>query len=244
MTSLSKFSILSLAATLLTINGASAFEVSTESVESLRQHEDYYKIDTVEVEAREVEPNDFDSFVAPGMELPASEDTVVVVDKIINLGQKIWTIVEKNKPVVNWDTLTANALPSGLSTWSDLNGWMTPKAYVYSVSYKNVFRMTVVRFNFRVAYTPGGSYQGTGRYLTNIHVRPQELYVAWGYKFNAKAMVPSVTNAGTQASPIGGAEVLVEWTIDTVMSHVRGSAGAYVRGDGKFVDLTNGSSLR
>src|SRR6185437_16731122 len=101
------------------------------------------------------------------------------------------------------------------------------QAHTYQTTLKNVYGMTVVSFQYRVSYTAGGSYRGAGKYLTNVAVAPQDLYVAWGYTFNATASVPNITNAGTERAPVAGAQILVKWSIDTDMAHSEQSAGYY-----------------
>jgi len=101
--------------------------------------------------------------------------------------------------------------------------------------------MPVVNFSARILFTPGGSYDGKGKYLTQVTVVPANLQVQAGYTFNMNATIPTVLNAGTKADPIGAAEILLKWNVRTVMSHIDQSGSYYVRGDGKFVDLSNGT---
>jgi hypothetical protein len=166
----------------------------------------------------------------------------LVLDKVINMGRKVWAIVEANKPVVSFEGNTANALPQGVTSWDALQGWAAPSSRLYTYTYKNGFRMNVVKFSFRVLYTHGGSVNGKGRYLANVNVVPASLDVLWGYKFNASAAVPSVLNASRVAGePIAAAEILVSWKVETVLKHSRRSVSLYARGDGVFKDLTNGN---
>ena len=67
---------------------------------------------------------------------------------IIAIGEKIWQIVEANKPVVNVTTQVVHALPRGLVCWSDLEHWHAPVVKAYEVSYKNGFGYEVVKFRF------------------------------------------------------------------------------------------------
>ena len=91
------------------------------------------------------------------------------------------------------------------------------------------------------AYAYGGNVGGKGAYLANMSVTPADLTVAWGYTFNAQASVPSVLNVGTTAEPIGAAQLQISWKVDTVMKHEQSSNTYFVRGDGVFTDLSNGT---
>ncbi|HTL11156.1 MAG TPA: hypothetical protein VL588_01630 [Bdellovibrionota bacterium] len=161
----------------------------------------------------------------------------VILDQIINMGQKVWKIVEDNKPVVNVSWTPADALPTGVQGWTSLESWQPPRQVAYQVSYENGFGMDVVDFTYRLIYTPGGSFQGKGKYLTRIAALAKDLDVSWGYTFNATGTVPSVVNAGTSSSPLAAAEVLVDWSIDTALKHSQSSRSYYVRGDGLFLPL-------
>ncbi|MGK5084718.1 hypothetical protein WDW37_15600 [Bdellovibrionota bacterium FG-1] len=164
----------------------------------------------------------------------APNETLVVIDQIINLGKKIWEVVSANQPVVNIQTDSANAVPQGVTGWEALEGWQAPMARTYHVQYENLLGMTVVEASFRVLFTPGGNYHGKGLYLTHVVVIPSSLTVAWGYKFGLVASVPSITNAGTSANPIAAAEVLLNWKVDTAVKHDERTISFYVRGDGVF----------
>jgi hypothetical protein len=161
----------------------------------------------------------------------------VSVDAIVNLGKEIWSIIQANKPVVNVTTNEASALPRGVTDWSALSGWDTPRIRTFETNFTNAYGINVVSFQYRLSYTSGGSYNGQGQYLSHVTVSPENVTVLWGYTFNAQVSVPNVTNAGTSSNPLAAAEVLVSWTVDTVLKHEQQSSDYYVRGDGSFEQL-------
>jgi hypothetical protein len=161
----------------------------------------------------------------------------VWVDKIINIGKKVWAIIEMGRPVVNVKTDTANAMPSGVSCWSQLTNWSVPESKVYKITYKNLYDADVVSFAFRLIYTTGGSYKGVGKYITNATVVPASLNVAWGYTFNASGEVPTVLNMGSATAPVGGMQMNMKWSIDTVFRHSEQQEAFFIGGDGSFKKL-------
>jgi hypothetical protein len=201
----------------------------------------YYSIKSVEV--KELTEHRFKPLARPLCEptiRPQGMDSIfdgITLDQIINLGQKIWTIVEKNKPVVNLKIQKADALPNGVKEWTDLECWQVPESRVYRVSYKNGFGMTVVNIAFRVNYTYGGRVNGQGRYLSQVTVLPAQLDVAWGFKVNGEVRVANVTNAGTKAFPVGAIQMDVNWVISTPLKYSESTETFYVRGDGLFKQL-------
>lgn len=162
---------------------------------------------------------------------PIIDQIGVTIDKIVNLGQKVWNIIELGRPVVNVNSYTANALPAGVQCWSDLTGWQIPQSKVYRVQYENGFGMNVVDFAYRVTFTAGGSLNGQGKYITNATIMPANMNVSWGFNFNASAEVPSVFNTGTKESPVAGMQLLMKWNIKTVMNDVQQAETFYVGGD-------------
>lgn len=212
--------------------------------------EDYYTIGSVET----IDVTDLEAAIDPSFpamnrsvylvdEDPVDpiDETAVILDKIIAIGDKIWKIIEKNKPVVNTKYQAMSLLPEGANRWEQLETWEAPQAKVFKNLYKNKFGMTVVEFNYRVVFTPGGSVGGKGKYISRATIEPRDLSVAWGYTFNASGEVPSSTNAGTKLAPIAAMELRMDWTIDTVFKHTEESTLFYVRGDGLFKDVSNGS---
>lgn len=154
----------------------------------------------------------------------------VIVDQIINIGKKIWAIIDAGKPVVNVKSYTANALPRGLTCWTDLSNWNAPQSKVYRVQYKNGFGADVVDFTYRVMFTSGGSLNGQGKYITNATIQPAALDVSWGFRFNASAEVPSVFNQGTMQAPVAGMQMNMKWAVDTVLAHSEQADSFFING--------------
>ena len=188
-----------------------------------------------------------DTLTAPGASVDGPTtgieelDTAeVILDKILAIGRKVWAVVEANKPVVSFTNQTASALPQGVQSWQQLSGWQTPRAFVYRVNYENLYGISVVDFSYRVTYTPAGNVNGRGRYLSNVTIVPNSLDVSWGYTFNANASIVNTVNTGSASEPVAGMELLLTWSIDTVLKHNQSTTSYFVRGDGQFTDLTSG----
>lgn len=169
--------------------------------------------------------------------LDALTTAEIYFDQIVNFGKKIWAIIELGRPVSNVNIDVASALPKGLACWTDLSGWNAPQSKVYRVSYENLFGMTVVDYTYRVTATTGGSKDGVGQYITNATFQPAEVYVAWGFKFNAEAQIPSVYNMGTKEAPIAGMQMNMKWSVDTVMAHAEQTDTYHVSGKNELVKL-------
>lgn len=174
--------------------------------------------------------------VAAG-ELNPITEIGIYLDQIINLGHKVWAIVELGKPVQNVNMNVANALPKGIECWSDLSGWKAPQSKIFSVEYINGFGAKVVTFTYRVTFTAGGGVNGRGKYLTNATFMPANLKVSWGFKFNAVAEVPSVFNMGSKEDPIAGMQMVLKWNVDSPLSHMEQTETYFVSGDNQIEHL-------
>ncbi len=158
----------------------------------------------------------------------------IIVDKILNLGKKLWQVVEAGKPVVNFRSDVASALPAGSRCWLDLQGWNAPKSYTYGVTFENAFGVDVINFKYRVIYLYGGTVNGVGKYIGYTTMQPVALDVAWGYKFNAAASVPTVFNQGTRANPVAAMQLNMNWSIETVLKRTEQTQAYFLNGNGKF----------
>lgn len=173
------------------------------------------------------------SEVSLDQQLPINE-TAVLIDQVVNLGQKIWTIVEKGRPVFAVKTQSASAVPEGVRSWNQLSGWKPSKSASFKISYENGFGMDVIEFSYRVMFTYGGSVNGRGLYVTGATIIPAELSVAWGYKFNSDVTIPTVVNIGSSESPVGGIQMNVNWEVDTVIKHHQQTSSYFVDGLGRL----------
>ena len=166
---------------------------------------------------------------------------LVSVEKIINIAQKLWKIIEANKPVVNLNTKYATAYPEGVTSASQMSSWKKPKTYAYGFYAENMFGMTMIDSVYKVSYTYGGAYKGVGKYLTGVTVIPTKVEVGWGYTFNMSASVPdsTVANVGTSAVPLASMQLVLNWKMATILKEADGASVYYVQGDGLFEEIAS-----
>lgn len=150
----------------------------------------------------------------------ALDQADLVVDKVINIGQKIWNVIEKGKPTAKYSNSKATALPANATRWDQLANWQTPRSKVISIIYKNFYGMEVVRFTYRITLLYGGSVRGTGRYIGYAAVEPVEITTSYMYDFNAVARVDAVYNTGTSLNPVAGMILNISWTVETVVKKI------------------------
>lgn len=161
----------------------------------------------------------------------------VWVDQIINIGKKIWAIVESGKPVVSTKMDTASALPRGIQCWTDMAGWSAPKSKAFRIQYENAYGSDVVDFTYRIMFTANGNVDGVGKYITNATFIPANIRVGWGFRFDATAQIAAVFNQGTKQDPLAGMQMNMQWRVDSPMFHEETTESFFVTGDNKLVKM-------
>ncbi len=178
-----------------------------------------------------------DALLRPALQDGSLEDEIVSINKIINIGKVVWSIVEAGKPVLNLQTNVASALPKGISGWSDLSHWAEPVSSSFAVSAKNTFGIEVVSFKYRIVYVYGGSYNGKGHYIGYASLEPSDIQVAWGFNLDAQAFIQNVFNAGSDKDPVGALQLMMQYKISSPMAIIQQSQSYYMNGKGAFKSL-------
>ncbi|MBI2789732.1 MAG: hypothetical protein HYX59_13720 [Elusimicrobia bacterium] len=224
-----------LAALMFALPAAAQF--SLKEIKAAQKDPNVYTLDEMSVEIVKVGPSVSPTEVdAPD---PGVGDAIPVLDSIVNLGEKIWKIVKDNAPVVNVKVQYASALPEGIKTWTQMGGWSRPKGTIYELTAKNAYGMRVIKLRYQVLRTAGGSYKGTGKYLTAVTVEPLLVEAAWGYRLNVDANVPdsTIVNVGTSEAPIAAMSPQLGWTIATALKESQGKSIYYLEGNGAFQEV-------
>ena len=196
------------------------------------------RIERVKEDVESVQPQFLPEKPAAAPEEGPGQDPFVVIDQIINIYERVWAIIEKNKPVVNVaPPPCAAAVPQGITSWEQLQEWKEPKWRVYGFYAKNVYGVTVIDVKYQVQMSYGGNYKGKGKYLTGVTVIPLKVDVAWGYKFSMDAQVPSTSNVGTSDDPVGAMIANLHWQISTALKDSQGTSVYYLQGTGAFKEI-------
>ncbi|MCS6838547.1 MAG: hypothetical protein NZ480_06835 [Bdellovibrionaceae bacterium] len=161
----------------------------------------------------------------------------MVLDKIINMGQKVWQVVANGQPVSQFKSAVATAIPQGARCWWDLEGWWEPRSRLVSVTFKNVYRWEVVKLTYRIIWLPGGQVRNRGRYVGYATVQPVSVKVRWGFHLNVEVHVPTVFNQGTADDPIGAMLLQVNYRVSSLLNVVDQGQAFHVNGLGQFKRL-------
>lgn len=162
---------------------------------------------------------------------------IAVANQIIALGEKIYKIIEEGRPVLQTSYAPISVFPKDtegnpVDMFATTN-WSRPSTRTYSVAYKNGFNMSVVSFKFTLIFSYGGQYQGAGKYITAAQIIPSDVQVAWGYNVSANMTLDGIFNHGSIENPVAGANLRLNYKINTVVKAEERNIVFYIGGDGQ-----------
>lgn len=159
---------------------------------------------------------------------------------LVALGEDIYKLVIKGKPSVTTKYTPISVIPKVNGEPVDIletEMWKAPIKRTYEVSWENIYGMTITTFRYSVIFAYGGTYNGKGAYLTAVQVVPESVMVSFGFDFTATMKLGGIQNQGTRLSPIAGATLLIEYTVNSVMSASSQVDSFFVTGRGEFKKL-------
>ncbi len=169
------------------------------------------------------------------MNLPDIGKVIAVGKELVALGEDVYKLLDKGRPVVQTDHAPISVLPKiGDKTVDvfELENWSMPKTKKFKITYKNGFGSTVVRFDYLVIATTGGTYNGKGAYLTGVQIIPSNIHVSFGFDLSAVMKLQSLSNQGTKLSPIAGAVMVLKYRVGNMLGMNESNDTVFVNGNG------------
>ncbi|MEF3279388.1 MAG: hypothetical protein K6357_00240 [Elusimicrobiota bacterium] len=230
-----------------TIKNLNYTKANKDIISAAEKDPEFYTLkDTVKIKIDEIETTSKDYSFITSKASEGLADTIVSIEKIVNIAEKMWNMVVSNKPAVNVESKYAVALPKGVSDAVELSGWSKPKTYLISFYFENLYGVDVINVSYKVTYVYGGNYNGKGKYLAAVWAIPVSIDAMWGFSFNMSASVPdsTVVNVGSSANPIAALQLKVSWSAKSVLKEVDGTAVYYIQGDGYFEEIASPFKLQ
>ena len=163
-------------------------------------------------------------------------EVIAIIDGIMAIGEKVWKIVDAGRPVIRTQFAPSiSALPELAGESGALRkmaNWSVPKIRSYRISYLNGFNQEVVAFTYTVYFQFNGSYQGRGKYITNLKVQASNIYSAWGFSLDAASELVGIANVGSEAAPVASAIIQIAYGVKGLLNEVRSTQSFYVDGVG------------
>jgi hypothetical protein len=164
-------------------------------------------------------------------------EVIKIADDLIALGEKIYKLIEKGKPVMQTSFAPISVLPkmeSGqVADIMTTTNWSLPEMRKFSVSYKNGFGMKVVTFKFTLIFVHSGKYNGKGKYITAAQIIPSTVTASWGFNVSATMKLDAIMNHGSVADPVAGAMLLLTYKVSTLVKAEENNVSFYIGGDGR-----------
>lgn len=171
----------------------------------------------------------------------ALDSVIMVIDKLIAIGQKIIPTIKEGKAVVTNSPMTAvSVLPrfdSKDPAVHEMGGWTIPVSKHYKISYSNGFGSEVVSFVYSISYQYNGNVDGKGKYLAGIRASATNIDVSWGFDLDASSQLIQISNVGTQKDVIAGATIEMSYTVKNWTRTLTTSESFFVSGDGKLYKM-------
>jgi len=147
----------------------------------------------------------------------AVESIIMVIDKLIAIGQKIMPTIKEGRAVVtNNPMASVSVLPRTDAkdpVVHDMGGWTIPVSKHYKIVYNNGLGMEVVSFVYSITYQYNGSMDGKGKYLAGIRASARNIVISWGFDLDASSQLLQISNVGTQQNVVAGATIEMSYTV-------------------------------
>ena len=173
-----------------------------------------------------------DKFETTGKVIQTARDMVA-------LGEAIYSLVQKGKPSNVTEYAPISVVPRDPMSKEyvdpfELEGFSMPVEKSYVAKVKNGSGKEVVNFSYKVLYSYGGSYNGAGKYLTNVIIIPGSIKTTFGWDFNATMKLSGIMNHGTKADPVAGVMVTVKYQMNSWSSAFERNDTIHITGNGEL----------
>jgi hypothetical protein len=169
------------------------------------------------------------------------DGVIMIVDKLIAIGQKVIPTIEKGKAVVTNNPMAAVSVLPRLDTKDpvlhDMGGWSIPMTKHYKITYSNGLGSDVVSFVYSITYQYGGEHEGKGKYLTGIRASARNITISWGFDLDASSRLIAISNVGTPANVVAGATIEMSYTVKNWTRTLTTNTSFFVAGDGRLYRL-------
>lgn len=177
---------------------------------------------------------------------PTFGDKVDNVGKVIStakdlvaLGEAVYTLVQKGKPTNTTEYAPISVVPRDSATGAyadpfDLENFSIPVEKNYKVAIKNGNGKSVVDFAYKVVYSYGGSFNGSGSYLTNVMIIPSAVKTSFGWDFTATMKLSGIMNHGSKSDPVAGVMVGIKYQMNSWSTSFERNDTVHITGKGEL----------
>ena len=175
----------------------------------------------------------------PRDRLESAGKVISAARDMVALGEAIYELVKKGKPSNVTEYAPISVVPKDPTTKEiadifDLEGFSMPVQRTYTTKIRNGVGKVLVNFTYKVMYSYGGSYNGTGKYLTGVIIVPQSVKTTFGWDFNASMKLSGMMNHGTKANPVAGVMLTIKYQMNSWSAAFERNDTIHITGRGEF----------
>lgn len=166
--------------------------------------------------------------------------TVIGIAKdLVALGEQIYELVQKGKPTNTTEYAPISVVPRDPMTKEyvdpfELENFSMPIEKKYTTVVKNGSGSEVVRFEYMIIFSYGGSYNGAGKYITGAEIVPIKVNTKFGWDFNATMKLGGIMNNGTKENPVAGVNLTMKYQMNSWSSSFERNDVIYINGAGQI----------
>jgi hypothetical protein len=216
-------------------------EISTIEVFEVTEHQVALK----DNQLGRVEGGSTGTLPLPTPKLPSLEErlektgkVIATAKDIVALGEAIYELVKKGKPSNTTEYAPISVIPKDLSGEPadifDMENFSFPTEKKYVTVVKNGAGKEVVRFEYMVIFSYGGSYNGSGKYITGANIIPVSVKTNYGWDFSATMKLSGIMNHGSRSNPVAGAMLTVKYQMNAWSNSFERNDTIHITGDGRI----------
>lgn len=170
---------------------------------------------------------------------------------VVALGEAIYDLVNKGKPSNVTEYAPISVVPRDPNVPRDpsqplvyldpfeLEGFSMPVEKNFMAKVKDFKGKEAVQFTYKVVYSYGGSYNGKGKYLTNVMIVPGSIKTGYGWEFNASMKPAMIMNHGTKDDPIAGVMLTIKYQMNGMRTAHERNDTIHITGAGQLKNLSS-----
>lgn len=163
---------------------------------------------------------------------------ISVAKDVVALGEAVYELMNKNRPKITTEYAPISVLPKDPTTKEaidlfDMEGFSMPVEKRFQTKITDKIGKPAVIFDYKLMYSYGGSYNGTGKYLTGITIIPGNIQAKRGWIIDSSMKLGGIMNHGTKANPIVGAIITIKYQISSMGKASERNDTIHITGDGK-----------
>lgn len=161
---------------------------------------------------------------------------------IVALGESVYELVKKGRPTNVTEYAPISVVPRDPISKEyiepfDMEGFSFPVEKSFVARVKDGTGREAVTFNYKVIYSYGGSYNGSGKYLTNVIIIPGSVVTRFGWDFNASMKLAGIMNHGSKANPVAGVMVAIKYQMNSFASAFERNDTVHITGNGELKSM-------